>query len=435
MRECGEAAAITKLLSGDAVNSAELIEAVKNEGSGVVFVDWFVTDIPGVSRALHMIIFRAAPEARSPVLFRLTPGIGPKTARWVHHLQELEALVSPLAGLTEPGEILVFCPTNVWNVHRLPLHALELPIAASSISNQTHAAVISSTDDKPQDEANKNILVMRNRIVYTYSQSLLYINSLARQNRGLIRSDDWRASVLSPLSQAPSAPHALPLRGAFPPILTRTIEMNLKRFATFFNSPLAPAARVSDDFIVQRTANVDFFYFLGHVHPHSGALTNPLAQHMMLYHPQVNPDCLSGTVHEPGSSLSAESVLLNCRMRQGSHTILLGCGSGIAEYPTAGEPLGLVSAFLCSGASSIVSTSSDVLADDACWCTRSYQAAWEREETRVRESGAAAQGSIDLASCCRDAVRDLIRRRGKTSLMRWASFVHYGYWKFPSRQT
>lgn len=453
MRECGEAAAITKILSGDAVNSAELIETVKHEGRGVVFVDWFATDIPGVSRALHMIIFRAAPEARSPVLFRLTRGIGPKTDRWVqeylgadstklfeqsayHHLQELEALVSPLAGLTEPGEILVFCPTNVWNVHRVPLHALELPIASSSISNQTHAAVISPTDAQPEDEANRNILVVRNRIVYTYSQSLLYINSLARQNRGSIRSDDWRASVLSPLSQTPPEPHALPLKGAFPPIMTTTIDRNLTRFAVFFNSPITRAAQVSDDFIVQQTANVDLFYFLGHIHPHSGALTNPLAQHMMLYHPQVNPDCLSGAVHEPGSSLSAESVLVNCRMRQGSHAIILGCGSGITEYPTAGEPLGLVSAFLCSGASSIVSTLSDVLADDACWWTRSYQAAWEGEEKRVRESGAAAapQGSIDLASCCQDAVIYLIRRRGKTSLMRWASFVHYGYWRFPSRE-
>ena len=68
MRECREAAAVTKVLRGDTVTSAEMTVAMKMEGRGVVFVDWFATDIPGVSSALHMIIFRASPEARSPVL-------------------------------------------------------------------------------------------------------------------------------------------------------------------------------------------------------------------------------------------------------------------------------------------------------------------------------------------------------------------------------
>ena len=158
----------------------------------------------------------------------------------------------------------------------------------------------------------------------------------------------------------------------------------------------------------------------------------------MLYHPQVNPDCLDGAVHEPGSSFSAESVLLHCRMREGSHTVLLGCGSRISEYSSVGEPLGLVSAFLCSGSSSMVSTSWDVLADDACWWTSSYQAAWEGEEKRIHEyksesrAAATTQQIIYLASCCQDAERDLIIRRGKASLMRWAGFVHHRYWMFPS---
>ena len=159
--------------------------------------------------------------------------------------------------------------------------------------------------------------------------------------------------------------------------------------------------------LLQRTANADFFYFLSHIHGPWGASTNALAQHMMLYHPQVNPDCLPSAVHKSGSSLSVEAVLANCRMRQGFHAALIGCGSGIPQHPAVDEPLGLV-AFLCSGASSMVSASWDILADDACWWTRSYQEAWAREERRVRESG--IQGPVGLLTCFRDAVRRLITR-------------------------
>lgn len=170
----------------------------------------------------------------------------------------------------------------------------------------------------------------------------------------MIPSDDWRAIVLSSLSQLSPAPHTLPLKGVFKPILTRTIDTNTRRFAAFIGSPVVRAAQISDRFAVQRIANANFFYFLGHIHGSSGASTNALAQHMMLYHHQVNPNCLPGAVHKSGSSLSAEAVLANCRMRQGSHAVLLGCGSGVPQRSAVDEPLGLVSA-LCSGASSIVS--------------------------------------------------------------------------------
>ncbi|OCK94670.1 uncharacterized protein K441DRAFT_108061 [Cenococcum geophilum 1.58] len=190
-----------------------------------------------------MIVLRTSPKAASPILHRLTPGIGPRTTRWVQeyltagaanskqsaylHLQELAALVNLLASLTDPNETLVFCPTSVWNVHRVPLHAPELPVACSSLLS-THS-ISPLTDEHPDEELIGNILAVRNRIVYTYSRSLLHINFQARQSRTVIPSDDWRATVLSPLSQLPLAPHTLPLKGAFKPVLTRTIDTNTRR--------------------------------------------------------------------------------------------------------------------------------------------------------------------------------------------------------------
>ena len=64
----------------------------------------------------------------------------------------------------------------------------------------------------------------------------------------------------------------------------------------------------------------------------------------------------------------------------------------------------------------MVSASWDILAEDAFWWPRFYQEAWAREERRIRESG--IQGPVDLLTCFRDAVRRLITRRGKESLMR-----------------
>lgn len=293
--------------------------------------------------------------------------------------------MNPLASLTDLDKTLVFCPTSVWNVHHVPLHALELPVPSSSLLS-THSIPPSSTDEHPDEEPIGNILAVRNRIIYTCSQSLLHISFQACQSRAMIPSDDWRATVLSPLSQSLPAPHTLPLKGAFKPILTRTIDTNRRRFAAFIGSHVVRTAQISDRFAVQRIVNANFFYFLGHIHGPSGASTSAIAQHMMLHHPQVNPDCLPGAVHKSGSSLSAEAVPANCRMRQGSHAVLLGCGSGVPQHSAVDEPLGLVSA-LCSGASSMVSASWDILAEDACWWPRFYQEAWAREERRIRESG------------------------------------------------
>ena len=41
-----------------------------------------------------------------------------------YFLHKLDPLVAPLAHITAPGELLIFCPTKV--LHRVPLHALRI---------------------------------------------------------------------------------------------------------------------------------------------------------------------------------------------------------------------------------------------------------------------------------------------------------------------
>lgn len=66
-------------------------------------------------------------------------------------LQELKSLVTPLERHTDPGDLLVFCPSNY--LHQIPLHALEL--------------------------SDGEVLIHRNPITYCYSLSVLKHNFLA----------------------------------------------------------------------------------------------------------------------------------------------------------------------------------------------------------------------------------------------------------------
>jgi hypothetical protein len=82
--------------------------------------------------------------------------------RWDSSLQDLRPLVEPLEKHTDPGFLLVFCPSNY--LHQLPLHALEL------------------SDD--------TILIHRNPIVYCYSLSVLrhnFFTASTADKKGLSR--------------------------------------------------------------------------------------------------------------------------------------------------------------------------------------------------------------------------------------------------------
>ena len=220
-------------IKGKTVTSAELAKTFADVRNGLVFVNWFTADLSENVLVLHMIVLRVSPENCVPAVFRIQPGTGSKIKKWVqlqltpgsknlaipsayNDLQPLGALVSPLASLTEPGDTLVFCLTTAWDVHCVPLHALEISARSSRASTQSTAppSIESSSGDK-------NILALRNRIVYTYSHSLMQISMEMRRHRLGTGSTgrNWRASVISPLSQLPPKPHVNPLQGDFRPIV------------------------------------------------------------------------------------------------------------------------------------------------------------------------------------------------------------------------
>jgi hypothetical protein len=256
----------------------------------------------------------------------------------------------------------------------------------------------------------------------------MHANMKARQSTNL---EEWHTNVLSPLSELPPQPHRLPLIGAFSQAKTRRIGSTSNKLVDFVNASITAVPNNTDRLVAQQIHDANFFYFLDHVHGQSGPSTNPLAQHMMLFHPQVNPVCSDSGTHEVGTAISAELILANCNMKQGALAAILGCGSGIPTYTAVDEPLGLVSAFFFCGASSVVTALWNIQVDDACDWTNDFRKLWQEEESRTRQ--ASRPDDVDLFTCFQDAVRNIVEKHGKSELWRWGAFVYYGYWMFPTR--
>lgn len=113
-------------------------------------------------------------------------------------------------------------------------------------------------------------------------------------------------------------------------------------------------------------------------------------------------------------------------MQIGGHAMFVACGSGTADYPAVDDTLGLVTALLHSGASSVVSTAWNTALHDASRWTMAYGQACRQERLRVEQAGDSAE--IDLLRCSQAATRHLIDEEGKAAIVSWAGFMHSGYW-------
>lgn len=97
----------------------------------VILVDWFTADVPVARDKLFMVTVVVAPGLQGPKIFQLEPYIARKIFDWVqkyiqgadpskerqssasyNDLKSLADLVQPLAEVSRPGDIVVFCPTT-----------------------------------------------------------------------------------------------------------------------------------------------------------------------------------------------------------------------------------------------------------------------------------------------------------------------------------
>lgn len=361
-------------------------------------------------------------------------------------LKNLAGLVQPLAAAAKPGDIMVFCLTTTWNLHRIPLHAIELrddPKLAADVPQR-----MAPTKERQNDNADgpvnvalpkhkeEKLLMLRNKIFYTYSHSLLRLSILSLENdSNTSAATEWRATVLSPLAPSSNIAPAEDVtvqkenKGTDKLKRQRDIRDRTKSMSAFLRSSYLAYRQVTETAVVDATKDSDFVFFLDHVH----LAPKPLSSHLFLYHPQSNELCSATGEHDAETFLSGEKIVADCRLRQGAYVVMLACGSGVTEARVPDEALGLVPAFFHAGARSVVGSLWDVGVGDACQWIQKVQGEWEERESMLRKSEGKVEVMIDLGECFQAAARAMLGSVGREnpSIDSWAGFVYHGYWMFP----
>lgn len=287
-------------------------------------------------------------------------------------LRELSKLIQPVVQESNKGDLLVFCPGGA--LHGIPLHAAT--VEASS----------------------KMSIIERNPIVYTSSMTTLE-HCVSRQTR---RRENT-ASFVAVFEETEEG--ALEEREK---ALRDHIYASVQRIAanTAQSSMLCGAEATRS--AVSQAFSADFVYFYGHC---SLDPNNMLNQGLLL--------CPDPNAAE--SPRFTASDMFGTPVRA-SHVMLMACESTSQSHSAGDEPLGITTALICAGASSITGTMWKVDVDTALAFTKKFHSTLEKERRD------AVGGVVDLARVVQETVCRLKRRSDTSAPFHWASFLLHGSW-------
>ena len=281
-------------------------------------------------------------------------------------LKKLQPLVQPLASATKPGQTLVLCPAL--RLHRIPLHALEL---------------------------DGDVLIRRNPIVYCSSLTALKAAFQSRkryESRGVRLSPKfgdvgkyWKASLFG----EPQSAEGIKALQSLGDKLNAQPFINDSFTASNFRSEISSG---SD---------------LLHYHSHGEFKEEDPLKQCLLF---------------DGEFLTIDDIYDLTPAPRSYHATLLACGSGMSRTSLSNDVIGLVPAFLYSGAASTVSTLWTFDDKDAALFSGHFYSSFNvplSSEDGIR---------VDLAKALQAAV--LAIRQRKPALYHWAPFVLHGSWMF-----
>lgn len=355
----------------------ELGVIAQDAGSDVVFVDWF--KCRGNDEML-----------REPLLATLAPGEPVKISQvqmtWkevdallerilqfntddllkeetLQILRKLNPLIEPLATLSRPGQVLVFSAAG--ELHRIPIHALQL---------------------------GKELLIQRNPIVYCSNMTVLNMAFQERKSSERSARESERPFQAAVFADPPSdAGHTAVKKLA----KTFSVEPHVRDSFTSSNFTRA---------IVD--PNLDLFHYHGHVAFEENSLTD----HCLIFDDR---------------DVTLRDVFDLAPTPSSYHATLLGCGSGMSKTHVSSDVIGLVPAFLYSGAASTVSTLWSFADADAAMYAHYFYAEFR---TLIREG---RNARVDLARANQKAVLAIMEKRPE--MYHWAPFVLNGYWMMEVR--
>lgn len=216
-------------------------------------------------------------------------------------LKELSPLIDPLRQIIKDDELLVLCPTGVLN---------EIPI---------HAIPFSGSDDP---------LLTSNPIVYSSSHAIMKscIDAVFQKMNSARASTKFTAfGRFGDVDQAEAD-------------LINEMVMDL---AEQFNGFHATGSSLKRDTFMEHTSSADFIHYHGHASCESDTSTRSLI---------LEPNAENG---DNGRFKVDDIFQLQL---QSAHVTLLACASGEQQFSFNDDPFGIVTAFLCAGATSVVGT-------------------------------------------------------------------------------
>lgn len=287
-------------------------------------------------------------------------------------LRELSKFIQPVIQESQKGDLLVFCPGGA--LHGIPLHA--------------------ATIDADSDMS----LIERNPVVYTSSMTTLE-HCVSRQTR----PRDKTASFVAVFEETEEGG----LEEAEKALRDR-IYASVQKIAAKTAQSCMLAGSDATLAAVSQAFSADFVYFFGHCNLDPANMLNQ----GLLLHPQ--PDASE-------SPRFTASAMFRTRIRA-SNVTLMACASASQSHAAGDEPLGITTALLCAGASSITGTMWKVDVDTALAFTDKFHA------TLAKERRDAQAGVVDLARVVQKTVCRLKKRPETSAPFHWASFLLHGSW-------
>ncbi|MCJ1267355.1 hypothetical protein MMC22_007240 [Lobaria immixta] len=282
-------------------------------------------------------------------------------------LQKLNPLVQPLRQVSKPGQVLVF--SAIGDLHRIPLHALKI---------------------------DKEVLIRRNPVVYCSSMTVLNVLFGERKKHEEKAKNDGHRFGLTLCLGDISDDGIASQDSLVQMFATKGVKMEPLRDDTFTSEKFKTAIR---------GPALDLFHYHGHA-------------------TFVSTDSLNQGLEFHDRRLNLREVFELAPLSTSYHATLLGCGSGKSKTSTSNDVLGLVSAFLYSGASSTVSALWTRIADkDAILYSEHFYSYFEHA---LENSADESFRVINLATANQKAVLKIMEERKE--LYHWAPFVLNGYW-------
>ena len=394
MRSCSSLIDIMNLRDGQALNRAQIKSLAQTLGKNVLIVDYVYipSAFTGLRYQIIPMVYKGGDLVSAHIITQDLDfeSINRWTSTYLDKewplltdepaLKYLYPLVDAAVQFSSPGDSIVLCPTNI--LFRVPLHAIELP------------------DGQP--------FIQRNPIIYTQSLSILRLCQTSAT--GLNPACDPKVLAVQALSDKDLA-------------LPEAADM---AFTSRIKARLLQRQALNKQSFLQACTEAELVHFYGHV-----SYDQPKALDQYL------------AIRDLESERVTVRDLFELRLRTGAHVNLIGCQSGRSQVGINDDLLGLSTALMFAGATSVVAALWSIQMDDAAafqeaffdelimQSSTSYR---QREAVNDEGSGDGPQKCVDMAIAVQKAVLKIMK--DETGEMRapyhWAGFFLQGCWnKFP----